>query len=158
MGSIKVSLLMIRLVKSKSNHPDLISLVKELDAYLKVTDGEDHEFYNQFNGLENIDHCLIAYHNEEPVGCGALKRIDDETAEIKRMYLRPNYRGKGIANSIIFELEKWAKSLGYHRLILETGDRQIAAVKFYCKMGYQKISNYGPYLEMENSNCFEKFI
>ena len=147
---------MIQLKKVNSSNQDFQKLVKELDAYLKITDGEDHEFYNQFNGLEKIKHALVVYKNHKPIGCGAFRQFDEATVEIKRMYLQPNERGSGIAAEILQMLENWVKELGYKRTILETGDRQVEAVKFYKKSGYKRISNYGQYAQMENSNCFEK--
>ena len=147
---------MSKLKRTNSSHQDFIELVKELDAYLKITDGEEHSFYNQFNGIENLQYCLIAYKNRIPVGCGAFKRFDDESVEIKRMYLKSDYRGSGIASNILKELEAWAKEEGYNRTVLETGTRQVEAVKFYDKSGYKRIPNYGQYVGMENSKCFEK--
>ncbi len=149
---------MLEIKRTDAKNTDFIQLVEELDAYLKVTDGEDHSFYNQFNGLGAIKHCLVAYLNDQPVGCGAIKKYDEESMEIKRMYLKPNYRGQNIADQIISELERWAVDLGFTKCVLETGDRQVEAVKFYHKMGYQIIPNYGQYKGMENSNCFEKVL
>ena len=156
MGSIKVRILMLQLKRTTSSNQDFINLVKELDAYLKVTDGDEHDFYNQFNGIENLNHCIVAYKDEQPVGCGAFKQYDDESVEIKRMYLAPDHRGSGIAGEILNGLEVWAKEIGNTRTVLETGKRQVEAVKFYHKSGYQRIPNYGQYIGMENSNCFEK--
>jgi len=149
---------MIQFIKTDSNNQDFINLVKELDAYLKIVDGEDHDFYNQYNGLEDLKHVLVAYKNEEAIGCGTFKQFDDSSVEIKRMYVKPESRGSGIANQILTALEDWAKEKGFQRIILETGSRQVEAVKFYQKMGYQRIPNYGQYAQMENSNCFEKHL
>jgi GNAT superfamily N-acetyltransferase len=147
---------MIQLKRTHSSHQDFINLVKELDAYLKITDGEEHDFYNQFNGIETIQHVIVAYVDDQPVGCGAFKEFDEISVEIKRMYLKQEHRGSGIAYKILTELEVWAKEEGYERTVLETGTRQVEAVKFYHKSGYKRIPNYGQYKDMENSNCFEK--
>jgi len=149
---------MIQLTRTNSSNQDFQDLVKELDAYLKITDGDDHDFYNQFNGLEKIKHALVVYKNHKPIGCGAFREFDLSTVEVKRMYLQPDERGAGIAAEILQSLEMWAKELGYKRTILETGDRQVEAVKFYYKSGYQRIPNYGQYAQMDNSNCFEKIL
>ncbi|MAD97618.1 MAG: GNAT family N-acetyltransferase [Flavobacteriaceae bacterium] len=149
---------MLEIKRTDAKNTDLIQLVQELDAYLKVTDGEDHSFYNQFNGLDAIKHCVVAYVDGQAVGCGAIKKFDATTMEIKRMYLQPEHRGKSIADQIIRELEVWTVDLGFSKCVLETGDRQVEAVKFYHKMGYQIIPNYGQYKGMENSNCFEKVL
>lgn len=147
---------MINLVRTDSNNVDFIELVKQLDAYLKITDGDEHDFYNQFNGLENLNHVIVAYDNELAVGCGAFKPYTNSKAEIKRMYTKPEMRGKGIARKILDELEKWAMELGFEFTILETGKRQFEAVKFYQKSNYNSIPKYGQYKAMENSLCFEK--
>jgi GNAT superfamily N-acetyltransferase len=147
---------MLLLKRTNNQNPDLIVFVKELDAYLKITDGDEHEFYNQFNGLDNISHCVVAYVDGKPAGCVAIKEFDENAMEIKRMYLRPEYRGKSIAEQIITELESWALELGYQKTVLETGERQVEAVRFYHKMGYELTPNYGQYIGMGNSSCFEK--
>ena len=74
------------------------------------------------------------------------------------MYVRENQRGKGIATTILQELEKWAHKLSYEKCILETGIKQPEAIALYRKNGYNIIPNYGQYLNIENSVCFEKII
>ena len=149
---------MMKIIRTDAKNPDFIRLISELDAYLKVTDGEDHEFYNQFNGLDNIKNVVIAYKDKQAIGCGAFKKFDDETAEIKRMYVKINHRGYGIAQAILNSLELWALEKDFKKCILETGDRQIEAIKFDFKSGYIRIANYGQYAQMDNSNCFEKLV
>jgi GNAT superfamily N-acetyltransferase len=78
--------------------------------------------------------------------------------EVKRMYVLPNNRGKGIATTLLWELEKWALELGYMKCVLETGKRQPEAISLYEKSGYQRIPNYGQYKGVENSICFEKIV
>lgn len=73
----------MKIIRTDAKNLDFIRLIYELDAYLKVTDGEDHEFYNQFNGLDNIKNVVIAYKDKQAIGCGAFKKFDNETAEIK---------------------------------------------------------------------------
>ncbi len=149
---------MIKLIRTNASNQDFVNLVKELDAYLKVTDGEDHDFYNQYNGLEEIHHAIVLYKEDEAIGCGAFKDFESGVVEVKRMYVKPEQRGSGGASKILSELEKWAKEIGNKKCILETGDRQVAAVRFYHKSGYKRIPNYGQYAQMDNSNCFEKVL
>ena len=148
----------MKIIRTDAKNPDFTRLISELDAYLKVTDGEDHEFYNQFNGLDNIKNVVIAYKDKQAIGCGAFKKFDNETAEIKRMYVKINHRGYGIAQAILNSLELWALEKDFKKCILETGDRQIEAIKFDFKSGYIRIANYGQYAQMDNSNCFEKLV
>lgn len=158
MGSIKTRFLMIKIVKTDNTNLDFKNLVKELDAYLKVTDGDEHDFYNQFNGLEKINNVVVVYLQDQPVGCGAFREFDRISVEIKRMYVKPEERGTGVAKQILNSLEAWAKENQFQRCILETGDRQVEAVKFYEKSGYKRTPKYGQYKQMENSICFEKHL
>jgi GNAT superfamily N-acetyltransferase len=146
------------LIRTNSDNSDFIELVKLLDAELAIADGDDHVFYSQFNKIDKIKFVIVAYENEEPVGCGAIKDYGGDAMEIKRMYVSPAYRNKGIASKILSELEKWASELSYNRCILETGKRQPDAIGLYKKNGYKPIPNYGQYTEVENSVCFEKFV
>jgi putative acetyltransferase len=147
---------MVKLLRTGSHHHDFIELVKHLDADLAKRDGEEHAFYNEFNKVTMIKHVVVAYENEVPVSCGAIKEFDTQAMEVKRMYTLPQYRGKGIASITLHELEKWAAEMNYSTCILETGKRQPEAIELYKKNGYRIIPNYGQYAGVENSVCFEK--
>lgn len=147
---------MISLIRTDSKNKDFIELVKQLDAFLAITDGDDHDFYNQYNGLDNIEHVIVGYMDSIPVACGAIKQFDAKTMEIKRMFTSEKSRGKGMASKVLVELEKWALELSFERCILETGIRQIEAVHLYKKNKYILIENYGQYAGIEESLCFEK--
>lgn len=108
--------------------------------------------------LTKFKQAVIAYENGKPVGCGAIKEFSPNTIEIKRMYILPEHRGRGIAISILNELEVWAGESGYEKCLLETGKKQPEAVELYKKNGYKIIPNYGQYAEVENSVCFQKDI
>ncbi|MBC7588569.1 MAG: GNAT family N-acetyltransferase [Chitinophagaceae bacterium] len=143
-------------VRTNSENKDFQILVRELDADLRIRDGEDHSFYAQFNKIDKIKHVILAYENEMPIGCGAIKEYDVDSMEVKRMYVLPSKRGKGTASKILIELEQWASELNYKKCILETGKKQPEAINLYHKNGYGIIANYGQYEHMENSVCFEK--
>lgn len=149
---------MIKLLRTNSENPDFINLVTKLNAYLKVIDGDEHDFYMQYNNIDLLNHCLVIFLNEKPVGCGAFKKFDETCVEIKRMFTLPQDRSQGIASKILKELEVWAKELNYDSCILETGKRQVEAVNFYKKNDYQIIPNFGQYKNIENSLCFKKDI
>ncbi len=149
---------MISIVRTTSDNKDFGDLVIELDAYLRILDGEDHAFYAQFNKTSLLKNALICYENDIAVGIGAYKEYDSETAEIKRMYTLPEYRGKGIAKAILTELELWAKEENYTATILETGYLQKDAIGLYQKLGYEIIDNFGQYIGVENSVCMKKII
>lgn len=149
----------MKLVKTDASHPYYLALVKKLDQDLAVTDGEDHAFYNQFNKSDQIRHVVVAYANERPVACGAIKQFDDATMEVKRMFTDATARGRGIAGKVLAELEAWAAELGFTRLILETGTRQVSAIRLYEKHGYRRMpENYAQYAGVENSVCMEKYL
>ena len=149
---------MLTLKRTQSDHPDFIDLVKFLDADLAERDGNDHAFYAQFNKINKINHVIVAYENDKPLGCGAIKAFDAQAMEVKRMYCTPESREKGIATQILNELERWACELSYTKCVLETGKRQPEAIALYKKNGYKLIPNYGQYIGMDNSVCFEKEI
>lgn len=149
---------MIELIRTNSKNPDFIKLVKFLDADLKIRDGEDHDFYNQFNKIDALKNVVVAYKNKLPIGCGAFKIHPEKTAEIKRMYVATNGRRLGIASKVLTELEQWAKELGITKCILETGKKQPEAIALYKKCGYTITTNFGFYENVENSVCFRKLL
>ena len=101
---------------------------------------------------------VVAMHGEQPVGCGALRPIESGIAEIKRMYVAPDFRGRRIAREILRELERFATEFGYRSIRLETGDRQPEAVRLYEQVGYARIPCYGIYASLPWSICFEKLL
>lgn len=147
---------MITIVKTDFRNEDFQQLTKALDEDLTIKDGDEHDFYDQFNGLEGINQALVVYEYEKPIGCGAFKPFTMHVAEIKRMFVVPEYQGKGIGTKILEALETWAASLQYDACILETGTRQPDAIALYKKNGYQIIENYGQYKGVKNSVCFRK--
>lgn len=149
---------MLRLIRTDSDNADFIDLVEDLDADLALRDGKDHSFYSQFNKIDTIKYVVLAYENDLPAGCGAIKEFSPGIMEVKRMYTLPEFRGKGIAVKILAELEKWAAELAYEKCVLETGKKQPEAIALYTKSGYAIIPNYGQYAGIENSVCFEKNI
>lgn len=149
---------MIHLLRTDSSNPDFQKLVTLLDADLKIRDGEDHAFYSQYNKIQSIKHVVVAYQDDEPVGCGAIKEYEPGTMEVKRMYVSEDKRGSGIASAVLKELEIWAAKLGYSKCILETGINQPEAIALYKKNNYSIIPNYGQYTGIENSICFEKIL
>jgi putative acetyltransferase len=144
--------------KTNSENLDFQKLVVELDKDLAIRDGEEHSFYAQFNKIAAIKYAVVIYENEIPIGCGAIKEFEEGVMEVKRMFVLPNMRGKGIASIVLAELENWAKELGYRKCVLETGKMQPEAISLYKKNGYIIIKNYGQYENVENSVCFEKVL
>ena len=101
---------------------------------------------------------LIAYVDGVPAGCGGLRQIDDESFEIKRMYVTPAQRGTGIAIAVLRGLEEWARAQFATQLVLETGAAQPDAVRFYEREGYSLIENFGYYVGEPLSICYSKAL
>ncbi len=148
----------MNIIRTNSDHPDFQSLVQALDHELAIIDGDEHEFFAQFNKTANLSTVLVGYENDQPVAIGALRPYDSEVVEVKRMYVVDSLRGKGIASQVLAELEIWAAELGFKKCILETGKKQPDAIALYKKNGYAVIPNFGQYAEIDNSVCFEKTL
>ncbi len=149
---------MPKILRTDSSHPDFLSLVNQLNKELAIRDGEDYNFYAQFNKVDEIKHVIVIYWDDKPVGCGAIKAYDNNTMEVKRMFVTEESRGKGLGSMVLEALESWAKELNLIRCILETGKKQPEAIALYKKSGYQVIPNYGQYRGVDNSVCFEKLL
>lgn len=149
---------MIKLLRTNSVNLHFVELVKHLDKDLAIRDGDDHDFYAQFNKIDKIKHVVILFEGEKPIGCGAIKEYAPHVMEIKRMYTIPESRGEGVASKILTELERWAIALNYKKCILETGKKQPEAIALYKKNGYQLIPNYGQYAGIADSLCFQKVL
>jgi len=135
---------------------DFKLLVALLDKDLEVRNGDEQSFYNQFNSIDMIRNVVVAYDGELPIGCGAFKEFEHAALEVKRMFVRTEYRGKGIAFSILTELETWGGELSFCKFVLETGIKQQEAVKLYLRSGYVVTPNYGQYVGIDNSICMMK--
>jgi GNAT superfamily N-acetyltransferase len=150
--------MMTSLKRTNSDDIDFKNLVVLLDQDLKIRDGEDHSFYNQFNKTDKIKHVIVFYENDIAAGCGAFREKESDSVEIKRMFVHPDYRKKGIASQVLAELEIWATELNYPYTVLETGKKQPEAIALYQKLGYTIIPNYPPYEKMDNSVCMKKTL
>ncbi len=149
---------MLQIIRTNSDDKDFRELFGFLDRELAIRDGAEHSFYAQFNKIDKIREVVVAYENNQVVGCGAFKEYLPQVAEIKRMYVRENLRGRGFAGKILAELETWAKELNFAECVLETGLKQPEAIALYQKSGYEIISNYGQYEGIENSVCMKKLL
>jgi GNAT superfamily N-acetyltransferase len=145
-----------RIQRATSADADFVVLAQKLTEFLAAHNGERNEFYVQFNKIDTIPNAVVAYVDGNPVGCGAFRPVDDQTVEIKRMFVAPTVRGRGIGQAILGELEAWAVQEGAHTAVLETSKRLDSAVRLYQRSGYVVIPNYGPYVDAGDSVCMEK--
>ncbi|HAH62047.1 MAG TPA: hypothetical protein DCL73_08115 [Treponema sp.] len=146
------------IVRTDGTNEDFVELCRLLDENLDEIVGKKFQRsqYVQYNTLENIHHVLIAYDGTKAIACGSFKEYDGENAELKRVFVRKEYRGQGISKTIVLSLEQWALSGGFSRMILETGEPLATAMSLYRSLGYAVIPNYGQYRCMKNSVCMEK--
>ena len=99
---------------------------------------------------------LVGWEDGEPVACGGIARYDEATAEIRRMFVVPAARGRGLARRVLGALEDEARGLGYTLVRLETGNLSAEAIGLYVSAGYGPIERYGPFANDVRSLCFEK--
>ena len=147
---------MTKLVRTTSENLDFGKLINALDEDLYNRNGEAQLKYRQYNQVDLIDHVVVVYFEGKPVGCGCYKRFDVQTVEIKRMFVLPEMRGKQLAAKLLQELERWAVEEGYCKSVLETGHKQVEAIRLYTVAGYRLTENYGQYMGMEESICYHK--
>lgn len=148
----------MKYVYTDGNNKDFAVLCSMLDDYLNdIVGGEkQREKYAQYNTLENIHDVIVVYDGGEAVACGSFKHYEKGVAEVKRVFVRGDYRGRGISKHVMVTLEEKAKEKGYKSLILETGNILAAAFAMYKNLGYDIIENYGQYAGMSESVCMRK--
>ena len=139
--------------------PAVQALIARLNAELteRYPNPEDNFFElteEQVDRRQGV--LLVARVDGQPVGCGALRRLDPASGEIKRMFVAPSARGGGVGARILAELERHARTLGIRRLVLETGERQVEAVRLYERAGYAPIPCFGEYAHAPLSLCMGK--
>lgn len=144
------------MIRTDSEHADFRMLAALLDLDLVIRDGDDHAFYAQFNQIESIKELVIAYQRRLPVACGVIKPFTATAAEVKRMFVRPDYKKQSIAAKVSSELENWAIELGFSLCVLETGKKQPEAIALYQKAHYRITASYEQYIGIENSVCMTK--
>jgi GNAT superfamily N-acetyltransferase len=138
---------------------DARRLVEALDAYLAELYPPEQRFGPNLKA-EHLETgrgtFLVARDGDRAIGCGAIRLLDQTTAEVKRMYVEPDRQGKGVGWVVLTSLEAAARQLGVRRLILETGVHQTAAISLYRRAGFTQIECWGEYGSSPSSICFEK--
>jgi GNAT superfamily N-acetyltransferase len=150
----------VEIVYTDGNNKDFIELCRLLDDNLdEIVGGEkQRKQYAQYNTLEDINDVILLYNDKTAVGCASFKYYDEGIAEVKRVFVRKEYRGQGISKQLMSCLEERAKNKGFYTLILETGTPLVEAMGLYNKIGYKIIENYGQYICMKESICMRKTI
>ncbi len=148
--------MVLNVIKTDSKNIDFIKLIKLLDEDLNERYGELQKQYDKHNKPEFIKDVIIIYKDDVPAACGALKEYDDDTIELKRIFVTKDNRRQGLSKLIVSRLEELGSSNGYKYAVLETGIKQIEAINLYKNTGYTIIENYGQYAENSNSVCMKK--
>ena len=135
---------------------DFRALAAELDAYYISLVGDVQNRYAGVNRPENMNALAVVYGENGPMAIGAWKQVDEKTAEIKRIYVRPEYRRQRIASALIGALEDNALASGFRQFILETARNTDSSHQLYLSLGYKIIDYYGSPAGAENCLCFYK--
>ena len=153
---LKEDFAMLELRFVDAENRDFHDLTAALDEYYFMLVGEVEKRYAKYN-LPHLFNCrIVAYEDGKPAGCGAWKKIDEGTFEVKRIYIAPEFRRKGVASAVIAALEQDAAKHGFTKAILETARTTEDSAALYTKLGYRVIPYYGSPAGAENCLCFEK--
>ena len=146
--------------RTNGKDKDFIENCRLLDMDLDRRVGKKikRDKYKKYNQLDEIQEAIVVYEDNRAVGGGAIRRYDDENIELKRVFVHPEYQGRGIGSKLVSLLIEWAMELGYKRIILETGELLAESCAVYKKLGFEVIPNYGPYVDMPESLCMAKDI
>ena len=145
----------VTILPEESGSPDALELIGKLDEELLTRYPP-----TSLHGMapSKVDTFVIARIDGRPVGCGGLLSISEETCEIKRLFVREEHRGRGIARQILKKLESAGLEVGYKKLQLETGDRQPESIGLYESSDYYPIPRFGEYTDDPHSRCYEKML
>ena len=149
----------VLIVREDLLSPTAQDLIASLNAELALRypePGANHFRLDPSEVREGYGAFFVAYIDSRAVGCGGLRRIAAEAGEIKRMYVHPERRGRGVGRAVLAAIETEARKLGLRRLVLETGIRQSEALALYQRAGFFPMPAFGEYLDSPLSVCFGK--
>ena len=145
-------------LRCDGNNKDFIENCRLLDVDLDLRVGKiiKRDKYAQYNLIDKINEAIVVYRGNNPIGGGSIRPYDENTVELKRVFVIPDEQGKGIGTELVSKLIEWAKELGYKKMILETGELLAESCHVYSKLGFKQIANYGAYVDMPESLCMGK--
>jgi putative acetyltransferase len=150
---------MLAYKRTTGSDSDFKELVVDLDNDLWIRYPDIQQNFVIYNFVDESFRVIVVQDDGRPVGCGCFRPVmEDGVVEIKRMYVAPTFRNKGIGKMILSHLEQWAKEEGYSQTKLETGIRQPEAIAAYEKSGYTRIPNFEPYVNVKESICLMKIL
>ena len=140
------------------SHPAFRHFYAVTEAYYsRIVGGKENRTgFIPFNASAEIPYVLLAYADGRPVGCTGLKRYSDTDAEVKRLWVEPEYRRQHIASALMNQIEEKARDLNFRRVVLQTRPIMPDAVALYEKRGYALIPNYPPYDKLAGAVCYAK--
>lgn len=145
--------------RTNFSNSDFQKLISDLDKDLWSRYPNEQQDFAPFNFVDESARIILAQEEFQAIGCGCFRAMKEKgVIEIKRMYVAPTYRGKGIGKLILYKLEQWALEEGFTKSKLETGINQPEAITAYEKSGYSRIPNYEPYENIAVSICMMKIL
>jgi putative acetyltransferase len=148
----------VRIERVDWEHPASVALRAAQRAEIDARYGRDDSEPGPTPTAADITVFYVAFDGDTPIGCGGLRRLDDEHGEVKRMFVPVDRRGSGVAVAILDRLADDARERGWNRLVLETGDQLPWAIRFYEREGFTRIPNFGYYAGSAGSICFERAL
>ena len=146
----------MKLIHADEKDERFLSLVEELDYGYYQRIGDELEKYNQYNEFKDPHFVILMLDGDEAIACASYRKFDEESVEFKRVYVKKQYRKKGIASDIIKELEKDAIEKGFKNSHIVTGKKNHAAIRLYKKLGYFKTDNFEEFREDKTVICMKK--
>jgi putative acetyltransferase len=144
------------IARTDRDNPGFLALIEELDKDLWERYPNSQGAHTASNRIAAGASVVVCLADGQAVGCGCFRGHGTDLVELKRMYVKPSYRGRGLAQAVLGELEAWAREEGARAMILETGKNQSEAIRLYEKSGYLRIPNYGEYAGNSESICMSK--
>jgi GNAT superfamily N-acetyltransferase len=147
----------VRIEQVEWEHPASVALRQAQRDEIEVRYGTPDSEPGPAPTGDDIVAFYVAFSDDgEPLGCGGLRQLNEVEGEVKRMFVTPASRGTGTSTAILAQLEAGARERGWIRLLLETGDQQPDAIRFYTREGYERAPNFGYYVGNDASFCFAK--
>ena len=146
----------MEIVHTDGKHPDYVALNIYLEEFFNELYPNRNPNNAQLNKLDTISDVFLLYDGSQPIGCAGFRKYSETSAEVKRVFVKKEYRGIKLSQRLMDCVENTAKEKGYQYLILETGEEMKAAMKLYTSRGYEIIPNYGAYKNSSKSICMSK--
>ena len=158
-GKEPASPMSVVITPERPDSADAVALIAELDAHLNpLYPPEGRHGFSIAKLIAQSVAFFVVRANDTPAGCGGIQLLGTEYGELKRMYVRPAFRGLGYGKLLLDHLSDYARAHGVGVLRLETGIHQAAAIRLYERSGFQRIPPFGDYVEAPLSLCYEKRI